>query len=99
MRKTHQSVILFNFALVAILEMTLINVVFYDFKLPTTGYSAYLVSILAILSFYGQMLLTKAIQIEEAGVVSVVRVSGEVIVVVVYLNIFLLSTDLISTTL
>lgn len=77
MRKTHQSVILFNFALVAILEMTLINVVFYDFKLPTTGYSAYLVSILAILSFYGQMLLTKAIQIEEAGVVSVVRVSGE----------------------
>lgn len=78
MRKTHQSVILFNFALVAILEMTLINVIFYDFRLPTTGTSAYLVSILAILSFYGQMLLTKAIQIEEAGVVSVVRVSGEV---------------------
>ena len=78
MRKTHHSVILFNFAIISILEMSLINFLFYDFHLPTTGYSAYLITILAVFSFYGQLLLTKAIQIEEAGVVSVVRVSGEV---------------------
>ena len=58
--------------------MLIINYIFYDFHLPTTGYSAYLITVLAVFSFYGQMLLTKAIQVEEAGVVSVVRVSGEV---------------------
>lgn len=77
MRKTHHSVILFNFGVIAVIEMTIVNWTFYDFKLPTTGYSAYLITILAVLSFYGQLLLTKAIQLEEAGVVSVVRVSGE----------------------
>jgi len=34
--------------------------------------------LLAVFSFYGQMLLTKALQAEEAGLVSVTRASSEV---------------------
>jgi len=77
MRKSHHSIILFYFALIAVIEMLLVNYIFYDFHLPRTGFSAWLVAILAILSFFGQMMLTKAIQLEEAGVVSLMRVSAE----------------------
>lgn len=35
--------------------------------------------LVGILSFYGQLMLTKALQAEEAGLVSVTRASSEVI--------------------
>lgn len=79
MRKTHHSVILFNFALIAIFEMVIVN--FFTIGLrfpPTNGSTPWLIMALGMLSFYGQLLLTKAVQLEEAGVVSVVRVSSEV---------------------
>lgn len=60
------------------IEMVMIDYFFYDIQLPTTGYTPYLIFLIGILSFYAQLLLTRAIQIEEAGVVSVVRTSSEV---------------------
>lgn len=87
-RSTHHSIILFNFSLVAILEMVTIEfgqAIWSDqgnvdkiLTLPLEGYTPWLMCLLAVLSFYGQILLTKAIQLEEAGVISVVRASGEV---------------------
>lgn len=72
--------ILFNFSIVATIEMTVIEAVFYkgDFALPIGDYSPYLIMIVGIFSFYAQLFITRAIQIEEAGIVSVVRTSSEV---------------------
>nr|XP_046916556.1 solute carrier family 35 member G1-like [Dermatophagoides farinae] len=70
-------VILFNFSIISMIEMVMIDYFFYDIQLPTTGYTPYLIFLIGILSFYAQLLLTRAIQIEEAGVVSVVRTSSE----------------------
>ena len=79
MRKTHHSIILFNFAMIAIAEMVFVN--FFTIGLrfpPMNGRTPWFIMALGMLSFYGQLLLTKAVQLEEAGVVSVVRVSSEV---------------------
>lgn len=74
----HHSVILFNFAWVAIIETTVITGALKGFSLPDCGLSPWLLMILAVLSFYGQLLLTMALQVEEAGIVSVTRSSAEV---------------------
>ncbi|RWS21215.1 transmembrane protein-like protein, partial [Leptotrombidium deliense] len=74
----HHSVILFNFAWVAIIETSIITYSLDAFKLPECGLAPWLLVLLAILSFYGQLLLTKALQLEEAGLVSVVRAAAEV---------------------
>lgn len=78
MNTVHHSVIMFNFAWLAIIEIMLINYAFFDFNLPTNGHTPYLLFILACLSFYAQITFIKAIQIEEAGIVSVIRGSAEV---------------------
>ena len=72
--------ILFNFSIVASIEMAVIEAIFYrnEINLPTEGFTPYLVMLVGIGSFYAQLFITRAIQIEEAGVVSVVRTSGEV---------------------
>ncbi|KPM02547.1 solute carrier family 35-like protein 2 [Sarcoptes scabiei] len=70
-------VILFNFSIISMIEMIIIDYFFFDFDLPQTGWNSYLLVLIGILSFYAQLLLTRAIQIEEAGVVSVVRTSSE----------------------
>ncbi|RWS27898.1 transmembrane protein-like protein [Leptotrombidium deliense] len=74
----HHSVILFNFAWVAIIETSIITYALDGFKLPKCGIAPWLLMLLAIFSFYGQFLLTRALQLEEAGLVSVVRAAAEV---------------------
>ena len=75
----HHSVILFNFSLVAIMETSIITYSLGEFKLPKTSHGPWLLMLVGILSFYGQLMLTKALQAEEAGLVSVTRASSEVI--------------------
>lgn len=58
--------------------MLIINSIFYDFRIPVQEYNAYWVMALGLFSFYGQFFLTKACQLEEAGVVSIVRSSCDV---------------------
>ncbi|RWS04383.1 solute carrier family 35 member G1-like protein [Dinothrombium tinctorium] len=74
----HHSVILFNFALVAIVETSLITYFLNGYKLPDCGIAPWFLMALGILSFYGQLLLTRALQMEEAGLVSVIRAASEV---------------------
>ena len=78
MNKVHHSIILFNFSWIAMAELAPISVVSHEFRLPTEGYTPYLIFGLGCISFYAQVLMTKAIQMEEAGVVSVVKGSSEV---------------------
>ena len=77
-KECHNSVILFNFALVAICETAILTGIDDGFVLPT-GYAPWLLMSLAVLSFYAQLLLTKALQVEEASMVSVTRSSAEVV--------------------
>ena len=58
--------------------MLAINSIWFQFRIPTEGYNPYLIMGMAVTTFYGQVFLTKATQLEEAGVVSVVRASAEV---------------------
>ena len=79
----HHSIILFNFSLVAITETSLITLCLYEFNVtpkPLTGLNshAWALCLVGVLSFYGQLLLTKALQQEEAGLVSITRASSEV---------------------
>ncbi|XP_015789712.1 solute carrier family 35 member G1-like [Tetranychus urticae] len=74
-----QSIILFNFAWVAIIESSIITYFQDGIQLPTTVIGTWLLVILTVASFYAQFLLTKALKCEEAGLVSVTRASSEVI--------------------
>ncbi|KAH9395246.1 hypothetical protein TYRP_021005 [Tyrophagus putrescentiae] len=85
MSTVHHSIILFNFAWIAMAELLPVcylstpeDFVISDF-LPIGDHTPYLLFALAVLSFYGQVLMTKAIQLEEAGVVAVVRGSSEAV--------------------
>jgi len=78
-KQLHYSVILFNFAWVALLESFVITYTIHDgIKIPQDHVTPWLLMALGILSFYGQMLLTRALQAEEAALVSVTRSASEV---------------------
>lgn len=87
-KSCHSSVIMFNFSIVAIVETTVVTEMSNGFSLPTDTQSIWLLIALAILSFYAQLLLTKSLQIEEASIVSVTRVSCEVICAFVFQILF-----------
>lgn len=78
-KEIHYSVILMNFSIVAILETSIITAALDGFKLPDCGIAPWLLVMLAILSFYAQLALTKALQVEDASIVSMVRSSSEVV--------------------
>lgn len=79
-KECHNSVIMFNFSLVAILETSILTSISGGFKIPSdTSMAPWFLMILAVLSFYAQLLLTKALQLEEASLVSVTRASSEVV--------------------
>ncbi|XP_054166947.1 solute carrier family 35 member G1-like [Oppia nitens] len=88
LKSLHHSVILFNFSWVAITETAMISLLTNNFKLPDNieaiNANSWLMCLVAIFSFYGQLLLTKALQSEEAGLVSIVRASSEVIYAFVF---------------
>lgn len=78
-KECHNSVILFNFAMVAIVETSILTGLDNGFAIPQDPMVPWLLIILATLSFYAQLLLTKALQLEEASLVSVTRASAEVV--------------------
>ena len=78
-KSCHSSVIMFNFSIVAIAETSILTAVSGGFSMPDTGMAPWLLMILAVLSFYAQLLLTKALQLDEASIVSVTRASAEVV--------------------
>lgn len=69
---------MFNFGWVAMIETLIITTVVSGFSLPANPFEWYLIVILAVFSFCGQILLTRSLQIEQAGPVSVVRATTDI---------------------
>ncbi|KAH9382719.1 solute carrier family 35 member G1-like [Haemaphysalis longicornis] len=80
----HHSVIMFNFGWVAILETATIGLFTAKFELPRCGLDRWLLVVLGAFSFGGQVLLTRALQLEQAGPVSVVRAAADIVFVFVW---------------
>ncbi|KAH9413992.1 hypothetical protein DERP_012369, partial [Dermatophagoides pteronyssinus] len=77
-KNVHHSVIMFNFGWVAIIETTILTTLLNGFSMPRTPFEWYLIVVLAVFSFCGQMLLTRSLQLEQAGPVSVVRATTDI---------------------
>ncbi|KAH6923054.1 hypothetical protein HPB50_021384 [Hyalomma asiaticum] len=81
LQKVHHSVIMFNFAWVAILETGTISLLTTNLVLPRTVFDGGLLFALGAFSFCGQFLLTRALQLEQAGPVSMVRSCADIVLV------------------
>ena len=74
----HYSVIMTNFAIVALFLTPIVSWFSGDLCLPRCGFQRLLVVAIGVFSFGGQILLTKALQIEQAGPVSIARAADVV---------------------
>lgn len=88
LKGVHFSVIMFNFSIVA---LTLTPIVSYATEgspcIPRCGHERYLVIAVGALSFGGQILLTRALQVEQAGPVAIAR-TADVIFAFIWQGIF-----------
>ncbi|CAG9830679.1 unnamed protein product [Diabrotica balteata] len=71
----HFSVIMTNFGAFAFIQCLLVTVLLGALCLPSCGLDRYLIVALAVFSFLGQILLTVALQMEQAGPVAIARSS------------------------
>lgn len=78
LKSLHHTVIIFNFSLVSLFITLPLILYTGDFCLPPFGYKRWMIVLLAVLSFLGQILKTKALQMEEAGPIAIAR-SADVI--------------------
>ncbi|XP_013793964.1 solute carrier family 35 member G1-like [Limulus polyphemus] len=77
-KDVHHSVILFNFGWIGVIVCTVGTLVFGEFSSISCVLDQWLILGLGFLSFIGQILLTKALQSEQAILVSVLRSSGSI---------------------
>ncbi|XP_018570762.1 solute carrier family 35 member G1 [Anoplophora glabripennis] len=71
----HFSVIMTNFGCFALVQCVLVTILIGALCLPSCGIDRYLIVALALFSFLGQILLTLALQMEQAGPVAIARSS------------------------
>ncbi|KAG7158658.1 solute carrier family 35 member G1-like isoform X1 [Homarus americanus] len=74
----HFSVIMTNFAVVALILTPVVSWLRGDLCVPRCGSERYLILVIGAFSFSGQILLTKALQLEQAGPVSIARTADVV---------------------
>ncbi|XP_053635556.2 solute carrier family 35 member G1 [Cherax quadricarinatus] len=74
----HFSVIMTNFAVIALLLTPVVSWLRGDICIPRCGSERYLILAIGAFSFGGQILLTKALQLEQAGPVSIARTADVV---------------------
>ncbi|OQR69401.1 solute carrier family 35 member G1-like [Tropilaelaps mercedesae] len=85
LKETDPYVIMFNFGWIALLlTSTATFVVQRTFIMPKTMVDAGLLVILAVLSFFGQLTLTFSLRTEEAGPVSVMRATVDIMLVFIW---------------
>lgn len=77
-KTVHYSVIMFNFGWVALIETMILTLLMDGYSMPTKSIEWFYILILALLSFTGQVLLTRSLQLEAAGVVAVVRAATDI---------------------
>lgn len=78
-KSVHHSVIMFNFGAIAIVETGLLTIILDGFSLPATSEEWILIALLMLFSFFGQILLTKSLQLEQAGPVAIVRSATDIV--------------------
>ncbi|XP_074602357.1 solute carrier family 35 member G1-like [Brevipalpus obovatus] len=83
-KHVHHLIILSNYAWVAAIGMAVITYFMDGFGLPKDDKAPWCLMMMGMLSFYGQVLFTKALQVEEAGIIAVVRSSCELILAFVF---------------
>lgn len=79
LRNINHTVVLFNLSWVSSIFMICVTYSTSSFKLPECGYDPWLLVLLGVFSFFGQMMLTKALQYEEASTISVTRAALDII--------------------
>ncbi|XP_042910579.1 solute carrier family 35 member G1-like [Parasteatoda tepidariorum] len=82
LRKLHDVnvfIILFNFGIVATIINALLTLAFGEFTLAFCGVHQLLVIAVGVFSFLSQLALTLALELEEAGPVSVLMAAGDII--------------------
>lgn len=84
LKDTDHFVVLLNFGWVAVIETFCITVLFGHFTMPRAGVDQMLVFCLCLFSFLGQVCLTRALQTEQAGPVSVVRSTADIVFVFIW---------------
>lgn len=87
LRKLHDVnvfIILFNFGVVATFINALLTVSFGEFALTACGPQQAFVVAVGAFSFLSQLSLTKALEIEEAGPVSVLMAAGDIILAFIF---------------
>lgn len=83
-RQVHHLIILANYAWIASFGMSIITYLMDGYNLPDHGSAPWLLMMMGMISFYGQILFTKALQVEEAGIIAVIRSSGELVMAFVF---------------
>lgn len=83
----HFSVIMTNFGVIALVQCLFITWLIGALCLPPCGTDRYLIVALAVFSFGGQILLTLALQLEQAGPVAIAR-SSDIIFAFIWQVIF-----------
>lgn len=87
-KTVHYSVIMFNFGWVALIETLILTLLMDGYSIPTKAIEWFYIVILALLSFTGQVLLTRSLQLEAAGVVVVVRAATDIALAFIWQMLF-----------
>ncbi|GIY09109.1 solute carrier family 35 member G1 [Caerostris extrusa] len=88
MQDVHFSVILLYFGVLGSLENVILTYIFEDFVLPRCGWDAILVMLVGVFGFTGHCFLTLSLQTEEAGLVSVMKSSTDIVISLILQVIF-----------
>lgn len=85
LKSVHHTVIMFIFSWIGAIEMALITYLADGFHLPECGWTQpWLMMSIGLTCFTGQVLYTKALQVEEAGIISMVSGCQELILAFIF---------------
>ncbi|XP_076035399.1 solute carrier family 35 member G1-like [Oratosquilla oratoria] len=96
LKHLHFSVIMTNFAFVALILTPIVSWFTGGTCVPICGPERYLIVVLGAFSFGGQILLTKALQVEQAGPVSIARTADVVFAFIWQVLVFQKVPDILS---
>ncbi|XP_074601885.1 solute carrier family 35 member G1-like [Brevipalpus obovatus] len=84
LKNVHQSVIMWNTGWIAAIEMSIITYFLDGFHIPDSPTIPWLLMTVGIFSYYGQMMFTKALQLEEASIVAMLESSCDLVLAFVF---------------
>lgn len=84
LKNVHQSVIMWNTGWIAAIEMSIITYFLDGFHIPDSPTIPWLLMTVGIFSYYGQMMFTKALQLEEASIVAMFEASCDLVLAFVF---------------